>query len=151
MSKIIRVTIVSLLLGSVAASGNWETNYDNAIAKASSEGKYLLIDFTGSDWCPPCIKLKKDIFDKNTFKIYAKEKLVLVEIDFPRKKKLDKILSEQNNQLMQIFAIRGYPTIIILKPDGTEITRHVGYKSGGVENYIKYIEGNIASKNSSDS
>jgi len=143
--KHIHITFVILLLGAVTASGNWETNYEKAVAKAGNEGKHILIDFTGSDWCPPCIKMKKDIFDKETFKDYTGDKLVLIELDFPRKKKLDKSISEQNDQLLKKYAVRAFPTIILLNPDGKEITRHVGYKAGGVENYLRYIESNIAS------
>ena len=89
--------------------------------------------------------LKKDIFEKNTFKEYAEQNLVLIEIDFPRKKNLDKLLSEQNDQLLEKYEVRGFPTIVILDPRGKEITRHVGYKPGGVENYLRYIESSIAS------
>lgn len=143
--KLIHITIVTLLFIAVNASGNWETNYEKAIAMANKEGKHILIDFTGSDWCPPCIKMKKDIFDKKTFKDYTGDKLVLIELDFPRKKKLDKSISEQNDQLLKKYGVRAFPTIILLNPDGKEIARHVGYKAGGVENYLRYIENNIAS------
>ena len=143
--RLIHITFVTLLFGAVNASGNWVTNYENAIAIAGNEGKHILIDFTGSDWCPPCIKMKKDIFDKQTFKDYTGDKLVLIELDFPRKKKLDKFISEQNDQLLKKYAVRAFPTIILLNPKGKEITRHVGYKAGGGENYLRYIESNIAS------
>ncbi len=146
LNKSIHITIVTLLFGVVNVSGNWETNYDKAITIAGSEGKHVLIDFTGSDWCPPCIKMKKDIFDKQTFKDYTGDKLVLIKLDFPRKKKLDKSIKEQNDQLLRKYAVRAFPTIIILNPEGKEITRHVGYKAGGVENYLRYIESNIASR-----
>jgi len=145
LNKLIHITFVTMLFGAVNASGNWETNYEKAIAIAGNEGKHILIDFTGSDWCPPCIKMKKDIFDKQTFKDYTGDKLVLIELDFPRKKKMDKSISEQNDQLLKKYAVRAFPTIILLNPDGKEITRHVGYKVGGVENYLRYIERNIAS------
>ena len=145
LNKLIHITFVTMLFGAANASGNWETNYEKAIAIADNEGKHILIDFTGSDWCPPCIKMKKDIFDKQTFKNYTGDKLVLIELDFPRKKKMDKSISEQNDQLLKKYAVRAFPTIILLNPDGKEITRHVGYKAGGVENYLRYIESNIAS------
>lgn len=144
-TKFIHLTLVSLLIGSVTAYGKWETDYKKAIATATDESKHILLEFTGSDWCPPCIMLKKDIFEKNTFKEYAEQNLVLIEIDFPRKKNLDKLLSEQNDQLLEKYEVRGFPTIVILDPRGKEITRHVGYKPGGVENYLRYIESSIAS------
>ena len=136
---------MSLLLGGATAFGSWETDYEKAIAIANDEGKYVLIDFTGSDWCPPCIKLKKDVFDKVAFKNYANENLVLIEIDSPRRGKLDKRLSEQNDRLKQKYKVKGFPTVVILNPEGKEINRRVGYGSAGVAEYLKYIESSITS------
>ncbi len=145
LTKLIHITFATLLFGVVTASGDWKTNYEKAITMASKEEKYILINFTGSDWCRPCIKMKKDIFDKETFKSYTRDKLVLINLDFPRKKKIDKSISEQNNQLLKKYAVLMFPTIILLDPDGKEINRHVGYKTGGVENYLRYIKRNITS------
>src|SRR5687767_6717334 len=93
-----------------AATG-WDDDYEKALAKAKAENKMVLLDFTGSDWCGWCIKLDKEVFSKKEFKDYAKENLVLVEVDFPQGKNQSKKLKEQNAKLKQEFGVRGFPTI----------------------------------------
>ena len=77
------LAVVSMSAGVFAADG-WETDFAKASAKAKAEGKHILIDFSGSDWCGWCIKLDKEVFSKKAFKSYAKENLILVLADFPR-------------------------------------------------------------------
>ena len=103
---------------STHAASHWETDFEHAQKLASESGKYMLLDFTGSDWCGWCIRLKDEVFSKKSFLAYAKEKLVLVQVDFPRKKAQSKELKEQNRALASKYGIRGYPTIIILSPTG---------------------------------
>jgi len=99
----------------------------------------MLLDFTGSDWCGWCIKLNNEVFNKSDFKDYARKNLILVEVDFPRKKKQKKTLENQNADLALKYGIRGYPTIIILAPDGTFVAK-TGYKRGGAEKYVAHLE-----------
>ena len=103
----------------------------------------MLLDFTGSDWCGWCIRLKEEVFSKKSFQAYAKDKLVLVQVDFPRKKGQSKELKEQNRTLAEKYGIRGYPTIILLSPDG-DFMQQTGYQAGGAEAYIKHLEGLIS-------
>ena len=65
------------------AAAGWDDDYEKAVAQAKAEKKMVLLDFTGSDWCGWCIKLDKEVFSQPEFKDYAKENLVLVEVDFP--------------------------------------------------------------------
>jgi thioredoxin-related protein len=88
-----------------------------------------LLDFTGSDWCGYCIKLDEEVFSKPSFKKFAKENLVLVELDYPRGKNLPKKTKEQNDSLKSKYGISGYPTIILLDSDGKEAARWIGYKA----------------------
>ena len=81
------------------SKAKWMDDYEAAVKLAKAENKLLLLDFTGSDWCGWCIKLKKEIFDQKEFVAYAEENLVLVELDFPRKKKLTESLQKQNKEL----------------------------------------------------
>ena len=131
----------ALLSASAAIAGTgWETDFARATALAKEEGKYILLDFTGSDWCPPCILLDRDVFQKEAFQEYALDKLVLVTLDFPRRRKLDDNVVEQNRMLARKYEIRGYPTVVILDPQGEEVGRHVGYRPGGVQSYLEFLD-----------
>ncbi|MGK0176660.1 MAG: protein disulfide-isomerase [Zhongshania aliphaticivorans] len=136
------IFIALSLFSSVAlvyAGDGWKTNFEAALAEAKSQGKHVLVDFTGSDWCGWCIKLDKEVFSQNAFKQFADDELVLVEIDFPRKKQQSEELAAQNEKLVEQFGIRGFPTILLLSPEG-ELLEKTGYKSGGAESYIAHIK-----------
>src|SRR5256885_17000724 len=107
----------------------WMTDLPKAQAQAKKENKLVMLDFTGSDWCGWCIKLNKEVFSKPEFKSYAKENLVLVEVDFPQSKHLAKKVTEQNAELAKQFGIQGYPTIIVLDADGKKVGQ-LGYMPG---------------------
>ena len=101
----------------------------------------ILVEFTGSDWCPPCKALKKNVFNTDKFKAYAKENLVLVELDFPRdKSKLSKEQIAYNKAQAAKFGIRGYPTVFLLDASGKEIMKKVGFGRTSVESYIKMLK-----------
>ena len=89
------ISILSLAFGLSAAEG-WEVDFEAAKAKAAKEKKLLLVDFTGSDWCGWCIRLQDEVFLKDGFKSYAKDKFILVELDYPQKKQQDPKIKEQN-------------------------------------------------------
>lgn len=128
------------LVSSVTAGEGWMTDFEAAKAKAAAENKPLLLDFTGSDWCGWCIKLDKEVFSQDAFKAYAKDSLVLVEIDFPRdSSKLPKGVAEQNEALAQTYGVRGFPTILVLSPKG-ELVEKTGYQRGGAESYVEHIK-----------
>jgi len=117
----------------------WETDFDVAKQRARDEKKPILLDFTGSDWCGWCMKLKKEVFDTPQFREYAKGKLVLVEVDFPQAKRLSKALKEQNEKLAQVYGIHGYPTITLLDPQGVKVAE-TGYHEGGPAKYIEHLQ-----------
>lgn len=123
----------------VEYDGKWLENMELAKRISFMSGKPMLVDFTGSDWCGWCIKIDKEIFETDKFKAYAKKELVLVKIDFPRKKKLNAALEAQNRELAQKFAVRGFPTILVLNPSGQKIGQ-TGYIRGGPEPFIKNIK-----------
>src|SRR5690606_26472308 len=106
-----------------AADGAWLTDFNKAKQQAKQENKAVLLDFTGSDWCPPCKKLAKDVFSTQEFKDFAKGKLVLVEVDFPSQKKLSDEQKQANEKLKEEFKIRAYPTIVVLDSSGKELDR----------------------------
>lgn len=117
----------------------WLTNFEKALKIAKEKQKPLLVDFTGSDWCGWCIRLDKEVFSKDEFKSFAKENLVLVEIDFPRKNNQDSFLKKQNNRLKRKYEIRGFPTIVLLDFNGNLIDK-TGYVKGGAESYVSHLK-----------
>jgi thioredoxin-related protein len=88
---------------------NWETNFEKAKSIATKDHKYILLNFSGSDWCGPCIRMHKEIFENESFKQFAGEKLVMMNADFPRQKKnqLAKDLQKQNDQLADKYNSKG--------------------------------------------
>lgn len=118
----------------------WQTDFEAAKAKAKSEKKLLLVDFTGSDWCGWCVKLKNEVFDKEPFKTEASKQFVFVELDFPHGKKLSDKLKKQNKELSEKFKVRGFPTILVMDAEGKKIAK-TGYRPGGPEGYVKHLGG----------
>jgi len=122
------------------AEPGWLTSVPDAQAQAKSENKLVLLDFTGSDWCVWCKKLDAEVFSQQAFADYAKSNLVLVEVDFPAQKKLAAALAKANDALKDKYKITGYPTLVVLKPDGTVVWNQVGYMEGGPPAVIAKLE-----------
>ncbi len=116
----------------------WQTKFEDAKTKAKADKKLLLVNFTGSDWCGWCIKLKQEVFDQEAFLKEAPQRFVFVELDFPRTKELPAELKAQNDQLAQQFDVAGFPTILVLDAEGQLIAR-TGYRPGGPEEYFKHL------------
>jgi thioredoxin-related protein len=134
---------LALTLGffAMGASGaQWNSDYGNALATAKASNKYVLLDFTGSDWCPPCLQLKKAVFSNAAFLSYAEKHLVLVEIDFPRRKVLPPKIVKQNERLEKQYNIDGYPAVILLDPNGKSLGRLDGYNGENAADVIAWIE-----------
>ena len=108
---------------------HWLIDFGAAKAQARAEKKMLLMNFTGSDWCPPCIQLEKQLFSKAEFAQYAAKNLVLLEVDFPRRKELPAEQSAANNQLAGEYRIEGFPTVIVLNSDSKPLGKF-GYVPG---------------------
>lgn len=123
-----------------AADSTWLTSVPDAQAQAKKENKLVLLDFTGSDWCSWCKKLDAEVFSKTEFSDYAKKNLVLVEVDFPNQKKLDAALVKANDALKDKYKVTGYPTLVVLKPDGTVVWTQVGYMEGGPKAVIAKLD-----------
>jgi len=130
---------VLALLGVNAAASEWLTDLPKVQAQAKEEKKMVLLDFTGSDWCGWCIKLHNEVFSKPEFAEYARKNLVLVEVDFPRKKKLGAEQKKANEALQQKYKIEGYPTIIVLNGEGKKIGE-LGYMPGGPKAFLAELE-----------
>lgn len=131
----------SLLLCSPALAGGegWLHNLEEAQKKAQAENKDILIDFTGSDWCGWCIRLKKEVWDTEAWKAEGPKRFVLVELDFPSKTPQSEETKKYNAALQQEFGVRGFPTIALLDSSGRPYGM-TGYQKGGPEAYLKHLE-----------
>ena len=118
----------------------WLTNYQQALAQATKEKKDVLIEFAGSDWCVPCMQMEKDVFSQREFIEFAKNNLVLLKLDFPRRKKLPPEEKEQNQKLGEQFTIEGFPTYVLVNPTGKELKRQIGYVEGGPKKFIEWVK-----------
>jgi protein disulfide-isomerase len=137
------IAAMAISTGAFAAEG-WMTDFDKAKSVAKEDSKYILMDFSGSDWCGWCIKLDKEVFQKQAFKDYADENLVLMMVDFPKdKSKQSEEVIKQNEKLSKEFGVRGFPTVYVLAPDGSVIGK-TGYVKGGAEAYVDHIKSIIA-------
>lgn len=128
-----------------ASTGAWTDSLEDALARARREKKIVLADFTGTDWCTSCIRLKKDVFDKPEFLGWAAKNAVLLEVDFPNKKKQSTALKAQNKKLMDDNAVEGFPTTLLLDADGKAIAKFE-YEEGGPAAFIARVEKLIAKK-----
>jgi thioredoxin-related protein len=131
------------LLATAALRGEsgWQTDFKKAQEEAKASNKFLLLDFTGSDWCPPCMQLKRDIFSTREFQDYASKNFVLLELDFPRVKSQPREVTMQNQQLASRFGIEVFPSVIILNTDGKKVGELLGYDPTlTVRTYIQELE-----------
>lgn len=126
----------------------WQTDMAAAQAQAQKENKLMLLDFTGSDWCGWCKKLKAEVFDQELFQSQAPADFVLVELDFPQKTELPEELTRQNQALSKKFGISGFPSIVLTDARGLEFAR-TGYQAGGPEPYLKMLAGLVENYNKS--
>jgi protein disulfide-isomerase len=140
MKTILRSAIALTLTTTLTFANGWMTDWEAAKAKSKAENKPILINFTGTDWCGWCIKIEKEVFSKKEFKDYAEKNLVLMEVDFPKKKEQSPELKKQNKALDKEFAIEGYPTVYLLDAEGKKISDEIGYREGGPEAYTKHLQ-----------
>jgi protein disulfide-isomerase len=132
---------LSLIVASFAqAESDWLHDYSKAQEEAKTNHKLLLLNFTGSDWCGWCIKFDKEILSQPQFKNYAHDNLVLVELDFPRKKSQPTEERKQNVHLAQQYEVLGFPTIVVLNSNGQKIWQFDGYFPGGPEAFVEQLQ-----------
>ena len=134
----------------------WMVNVEEAYKLSEKTNRPILANFTGSDWCGWCKRLKSEVFNQPAFKEWAAENVVLLELDYPRRTQLPEAQQRQNAELQQAFRVTGYPTIWMFdldKPDGKRFQIQAygktGYASGGPEKYVESLEKMIELKNKS--
>tara|TARA_B100000674_G_scaffold104828_1_gene76850 strand:- start:1660 stop:2163 length:504 start_codon:yes stop_codon:yes gene_type:complete len=155
MKKLILLLLVSFSLNSFSQQSTleWHTDMNKAIEISVKTQKPMLLFFTGSDWCGWCKRLVKEVYDKPEFAKWAKNNVVLVEIDFPRRSKLSEETQKQNRELQQMFGVRGYPTIWFVKPEtknqaSVNLSQlgSTGYVAGGPTKWIESAEKILSNK-----
>jgi protein disulfide-isomerase len=147
MKKILFTAVLFIGLTNLQAQElKWHDNFDEAAKISKKTNKPILANFTGSDWCGWCIRLDKEVFSKKEFQKWANENVVLLTVDFPKRKQLAADITEQNNALQRAFQVQGFPTIWLMSPgDGKVPTEGItplgktGYVKGGAEKWIASI------------
>ena len=134
--------IFILLLGSLSYSQDWQTSYETSLIKAKNENKKIILVFQGSDWCGPCIKLSQEIWSSDYFINYSNKKFVMLQADFPRKKKnfLSDEQQKSNNLLAEKYNPNGYFPFVVIIDKNENLLGEMGYKKTTPENFIKIIE-----------
>ena len=148
MNKLICTLVILLtitLSSNAQESGKWYTSLEEAAKVSMTTGKPIMANFTGSDWCGWCKKLKKEVFDKAEFKNWANENIVLLDVDFPKRVIQTDELKKQNRDLQQVFKVRGYPSIRVFNvvtKDGQlqlDLIKESRYVPGGPKPFIESI------------
>lgn len=139
-------SIIALFTVALTINAQWINDYSTAQQKANDENKVLMIVFSGSDWCKPCIKLKKEILTTPEFTSFASKHLVIYNADFPFKIKQTKTLKKENESLAEKYNSKGiFPHIVFLK--NNEVIYNCGYKDIAPEEYIATVQKELAEHN----
>ena len=140
-NKIILALVLALTV-TASRAAEWRNDYEKALADAKASNKYVLLDFNGSDWCGPCIEMKKVAFSKPNFITYASKNLILVDVDYPQRKKLPDAVAKQNARLAKQYDIErsGFPTVVLLDPNGKVLGRLEGYSGETSADMIAWVE-----------
>lgn len=140
--KLVAITFLMI----ICIPTEWLTDITLAKETASQENKMILLNFSGSDWCAPCIKMKRDVFESEVFKQYAEENLVLLRADFPRLKKNQpaKEQVQHNEALAEKYNAQGkFPFTILLDASGTVIKEWDGYSNQTPDDFVKQLQAAI--------
>ena len=139
-------TIGSVALVSTAfakAPKGWETEVEAALVIAKKENKGVLLEFTGSDWCPPCMMMQKKVFSKKEFLDGASKDFVLVHLDFPQG---DPALKKKNEPVAEKYKIEGFPTVILLDSKGKEFDRFFASEYPDVDGFLAHLKASLEKK-----
>ncbi len=137
------IILSSLLFvfGSAMIGQEWLSDINKAQILSVEQNKNIVLVFQGSDWCAPCMKLEKKIWNSDAFKDYSKEHFILLKADFPKRKKnrLDKEQQEQNNKLAERYNKNGYfPLVLVLNSEGS-VLGSTGYNKMKPQEYIDLL------------
>lgn len=129
-----------LLICTFSAKGQVLQNPNTAFAQAAQTGKKIMLVFSGSDWCIPCIQFEKKILADSSFLHFAQDNLVLLEADFPQRKKIAKLLRAQYDSLAAAFNPKGsFPQVVLLTPE-KQLMANVPYKQETPAGFISALK-----------
>ncbi|MBI9101509.1 MAG: thioredoxin family protein [Spirochaetales bacterium] len=139
---ILTTGVFSLAAAETYPPEGWVTDINQAMKIAQEEEKLILVNFTGSDWCGWCMKLKDEVFTKSAWQEFAKENMVMLFLDFPSGITLSENQQVHNGTLAQVLGVRGYPTLIVLESDLTPRLQ-TGYTGMGPSEYAAHVANDI--------
>ena len=137
-----KLTFIMVMLCAVLASAqDWQPTYTQALSVSAKEGKPIILVFVGSDWCAPCIKLERSIWQSKEFADYSKENYVLYKADFPRKKgnQLPGDIAEQNGELAEAYNPNGFFPLVVVLNSNKEVLGTTGFKKITPDAYISLL------------
>ena len=142
MTKLITsaLSIAALAVAVVSAHAESAESLDAILKQAQSAGKPVVLEFTGSDWCPPCKMMQKEVFSTDAFKKFADSDILFVKLDFPNSRAQADDVKTRNRALAEKFNVEGFPTLVVLSPEGEELARQVGFMGGGPDAVIDWIK-----------
>lgn len=137
IKRLLKTAFALTVLAATAQAGNWLTDVESGVAQAKKENKAVMVEFTGSDWCPPCMQMHKNVFSKSEFTTAAEKNYVLVVIDIPRK---DKALTAKNNKVLDQYKVQGVPTVVLLNKEGKEFDRFTATAYPTVKKFTAHLD-----------
>ncbi len=132
---------MALLCTVSALAQNWKSSFEEALLISKDEDKPIVLVFAGSDWCAPCIKLERSIWQSEEFKKYSNEHYILYKADFPRKKanQLTFDVKEQNRKLAEAYNPNGHFPLVVVLNSNEEVLGNTGYKKLSPDQYISLL------------
>ena len=123
----------------VVKKSGWIENFEEAKQAAKQAKLPIFVLFTGSDWCPWCVKLEEEVLATPEFKAFAQEKLILFKADYLRGKPMPPNLKAQNDELKNRLGVQGFPTVFLLDAEGQKLGQ-TGYQRGGGSAYVDHLK-----------
>jgi thiol:disulfide interchange protein len=137
--KQLSITALALLTltGFASAASGWMTNIDSALKLGKQKNKPVMVEFTGTKWCPPCIMMEDKVFKQSTFTKAASKKFILVKIDIP---KPGSSSAKRYQDIMRKYRVTGVPTILLFGEDGREFSRFGAAEFPSVEAFLAKLD-----------
>lgn len=142
MKKIIASIVLMICFNSLVQAQEWYYDFNEAKEIAQKNNRNIILVFSGSDWCAPCIRLESEIWSSKKFQTYAKDHFVMVRADFPTKKanKLSKEQEKKNAQLAEKYNLEGHFPLVVVMDKNAVVLGYTGYKKVSPEEYIEILE-----------